>query len=438
MTKNTPDYVKWFRNSAPYINANRGKLMVLMLDGEAVAENHILDIVHDIALLASLGVRLVIVHGARPQIAARLAQQGITPQFHLNVRVTDPETLSCVKEAVGSLRADLEALLSMGLANSPMYGAKLRVSSGNYVIAKPIGIRDGVDFQHSGVVRRVDTRAVLQALDDGDIVLLPPLGYSPTGEVFNLFSEDLATDVAAALKADKLIFFCGEVGVCDKDGRLISELNTDEAQDLLDTHELPPDIELHVKAARDACLAGIPRAHLVSYRKDGSLLTELYTRDGSGTLITLKNFEQIRPATITDVSGIIALIRPLEKQGTLVRRSRELLESEIDLFTVIERDGAIIGCAALYPVEGSEDIGELACVAIHPDYQGEKRGAQLFKHICQRAKQLHLSQIIVLTTQTAHWFLEKGFSQRSVEELPESRQARYNRQRNSKVYSLSL
>ena len=438
MPEDTPQYVKWFRNSAPYINANRNKLMVLMLDGEAVAENHVLDIVHDITLLASLGVKLVLVHGARPQIAARLEQQQIEAQFHNNVRITDPATLSCVKEAVGSLRCDLEAMLSMGLANSPMHGARLKVTGGNYVVAKPIGIRDGIDFQHSGDVRRIDTVAIHKALDEGNIVLLSPLGYSPSGEVFNLFSEYLATEAAIALKADKLIFFCGAEGVCDQAGNLISELNTEQAQALIESKVLPADIEVHVKAACHACNAGIQRTHLVSYRMDGALLTELYTRDGSGTLITLKNYEHIRQATIADVSGIIALIRPLEKQGTLVRRSRELLEAEIDRFIVIERDGAVIGCAALYPIDDHCDIGELACVAVHPDYQREQRGDKLFRHICQYAKSLKLQQLLVLTTHTAHWFLEKGFIQRSLEELPESRQARYNRQRNSKVYSYQL
>ena len=178
--------VKWFRNAAPYINAHRGKTFVLMFGGDAVEHANFANIIHDIALLRSLGVKLVLIHGARPQVEKRLKAQSITPQIEQNLRITDAETLLTVKDATGSLRIHIEALLTMGLVNSPMHGAQIRVSTGNFVIAKPIGVRDGIDFKHTGRVRRIDAEGIKTQLDFGSIVLLSPVGYSSTGEVFNL------------------------------------------------------------------------------------------------------------------------------------------------------------------------------------------------------------------------------------------------------------
>lgn len=437
MNDQTKSYVSWFRNSAPYINANRNKTFVLMIGGEAVAHPQFKAIIHDIALLSSLGVRLVIVHGARTQIDQRLKERGVVSQFHQDLRVTDGPTLACVKEAVGTLRAEIEALLSMGLANSPMHGARLRVCGGNFITAKPVGVRDGVDFCYTGEVRRVDCKAIGQQLDRGAILLLPPLGYSPTGEVFSLSAEDLATQAAIALEADKLILLCGEKGAVDKKDALVRELNTQQAEQLLTETPQTEEVRRHLKAACQACHAGIGRAHLVSYKEDGALFTELYTRDGAGTLVTVESYEQLREAAISDVGGIIELIRPLEKQGVLVRRSRELMENEINRFSVIERDGAIIACAALYPFNGDKS-GELACVAVHPEYRSGNRGDQLLAHIAEQAKLQGLERLVVLTTQSAHWFLERGFVETDVKALPGEKLALYNWQRNSKVFEKTL
>ena len=437
MSRETKAYVNWFRDSAPYIHANRNKTMVLMLGGEAAQHVHFNDIIHDIALLHSLGVKLVIVHGSRPQIDQRLQSAGINSEFHRDLRITDQASLECVKAATGALRAEIEALLSMGLANSPMHGARLRIASGNLITAKPVGILDGVDFQFTGEVRRVDCEGIRKQLNDGSIVLLPPLGYSRTGEVFNLSSEDLATEVAIALQADKLILMYGDQGVTNSDGELIRELNTDETQLLISDAKQCTEIQRHLKVAYRACHAGIQRTHLVSYAEDGALLSELYSRDGSGTLITVQSYEQIRKAQASDAAGIIELIRPLEEKGVLVRRSRERLEREIERFTVIERDDTIIGCAALYPF--SDDLSaELACVVVHPDYQRANRGEQLLQQIIEQARKMGLKRLLVLTTQTAHWFLEHGFVKTSVDSLPESKRSLYNWQRNSSVFERIL
>ena len=437
MLEDTNKQIHWFRESAPYINANRGKTFVLMLSGEALASTHFQRTIYDIALLSSLGVKLIIVFGARPQIQAQIHDQGLTSDFYQHLRITDTKALDCVINAVGTLRTHIEARLTMGLPNSPMHGARLKIQSGNYVTAKPIGIKDGIDLCHTGEVRRIDCDAIRQQLKSDAIVLLPPLGYSLTGEVFNLSAEDLASQTAVSLNADKLIFMGPQATAIDEDGQLLRELSTHEAAWIIAAGLQSAEVTRYLNAACDACNAGILRAHLVSSDIDGALLNELYTRDGSGTLVMVKSFEQIRPAHITDVGGIIQLIQPLEETHVLVRRSRELLETEIEQFTVIERDGAIIGCAAAYPFPEEQTI-ELACIAVAPEYQGSGRGDQLADEICAKAKAAGMKRVVVLSTQTAHWFLERGFQKADVAALPASKQSLYNWQRNSSVFEKTL
>ena len=433
-TLDSTAYVKWFRNSAPYINAHRGRTFVLMISGEAVAHPNFANIIHDIALLNSLGVKLVLVHGARPQIEQRVSEKGLSPRFEKDWRITDQATLECVKDAAGSLRAQIEALLTMGLANSPMHGSAIRVCSGNFVIAKPIGIRNGIDFQHTGSVRRIDTLGINTQLDDDSIVLLSPMGYSPTGEVFNLSVEDVATQAAVQLQADKLIVFSEQGGLLDGDGQLIASCQLSDSEKLLEQCSDPQTAQILRTVNRSIC-RGVARCHCVSYCDDGALLQELFTRDGSGTLVAKDHYEQLRQASIDDVGGILELIEPLEAEGALVKRSRELLENEIDRFTVIERDGMIVACAALY-VYGENQSGEVACVATHPDYRGEDRGERLLKALEQQATQQQLKSVFVLTTVAAHWFQEQGFVEADRNRLPD--QKLYNLQRNSKVFSKQL
>lgn len=435
----TPQYVHWFRHSAPYINAHRGKTFVLMFGGEAVQHENFQHIIHDIALLHSLGIRLILVHGARPQITQNLQERGIQSPIHLSRRVTTRDSLASVMNAVGSIRLQIEALLSMGLANSPMFGARIDVVSGNFVTAKPYGIRDGVDFQLTGEVRSIDTEAVQRHLENHNIVVLGPTGYSTTGEVFNLLAEEVATKTAIHLKADKLIFLGNQQGLLDEHGHLLREITPHQLdQHILKYQDSNAEIALHLQNAKEASLKGVHRVHLLSYAYDGALIEELFTRDGHGTMITDAHYEEVRMANIADVGGLINLLRPLEEEGILVYRSRERLENEIGQFAVIERDGTILACAALYPIPSSADeikSAEIACVAVHPSYRKSNRGSQILHFLEEKAKQMQIQQLFVLTTRTAHWFLEHGFAAANVDELPEARQALYNYQRNSMVFN---
>ena len=433
-----PDrFVAWFRSSAPYIHAHRGRTFVVAFGGEAVADPTFPHLVHDIALLHGLGIRLVLVHGARPQIAARLRERGAELHYVQGLRITDDAALACVKEAAGVVRVEVEALLSMGFANSPMAGAHIRVASGNFVTARPLGVRDGVDYRHTGLVRRIDAEAIRQRLDAGAIALIPPLGYSPTGEVFNLSAQDLTTSCAIALGADKLIDLLECSPPQDAAGRSLSNLRPQEVEPLLQSPALSEELAAHLRAGLAACRNGVKRVHLVSRQVEGALLRELFTRDGTGTLLTAGPYEPIRTARVEDVGGILELLRPLEQEGTLVRRSRELLEMEIERFTLLERDGTVIACAALYPYP-TEGMAELACLAVHPEYRSGGRGDGLLELLESQARKLGIQRLFVLTTQTAHWFLERGFAEVPLDSLPMQRQALYNYKRNSKVFMKSL
>jgi len=430
-------HLAWFRSASPYIQAHRGRTFVLAFGGEALTEADFPALIHDLTLLARLGVRLVLVHGARPQIDARLSEAGVAARYHDGLRITDTTSLPLVLEAIGRARCTLEARLSSGLPNTPMAGAGIRVAGGNFITARPWGVRDGVDFQHTGVVRRVDADGIAAALDRGDIVLLSTLGYSATGEIFNLHGEDIATEAAVALRADKLLFLMNGAGVTDADGNRLSQIEPAQADRWVSEHA-GQDTEgaRHLNSASQAVRRGVRRVHLIA-RSEGALLAELYTRDGTGTLVTAETYEGLRPARIDDVGGIVELIRPLERDGALVRRSREQLELEIERFAVIERDGKIIACAALYPMADGVS-GEIACVAVEPSYQSGGRGHQLLQALEERAQQLGLARLFVLSTRTMHWFRERGYEPGVVDALPHDRRELYNWQRNSKVFVKEL
>jgi len=437
-----PSFVAALRAAAPYVHAHRGRVFVIAFGGEIAARPDFDHLVYDVALLVSLGIRIVLVHGARPQIDSEVARRGLTPQLSGNHRVTDRATLDAVKAAVGALRMDIEARLSMSLRSTPMGGARVRVSGGNWITARPIGVRDGVDFQHTGTVRRVDVEALRRVLDEGALALLSPTGYSPTGEIFNLLSEDVATEVAQALRADKLIF----VAASDPDHWPLAEDSGDAGQlsraaaEALcrDGSHIDPQDRAYLGAALAAVDGGVQRVHLVGAETDGMLLRELFTRDGVGLMIHADtDYEATRAATIDDIGGILDLIRPLEADGVLVPRSREQLELEIERFSVIVRDGLVIACAALIPFTEA-GIGEFACVAVHPDYQRGGRAAVLLERIEAQARRAGLARLFSLTTHTPHWFVEHGFERAGVDTLPQGRQQMYNWTRQSLVLVKAL
>ena len=428
------DFVAWFRSVAPYINAFRGRTFVIAFGGEVVADGKFVELTHDFNLLASLGIRLVLVHGARPQIEQHLAKNNLADTYHHGIRLTNAETMQCVKEAIGRVRVEIEALLSMGLANSPMANADIRVAGGNFITAQPIGIINGVDMQHTGSVRKVDVAALNDRMEFGEVVLLSPLGYSPTGEVFNVTLEDVATATAIALDADKLMFLMDTDGVHDKKGALLKELTISQAQEVLSRkRKITDDVSLFLPCAIRACEAGVARTHLISRHTDGAVLQELFSDEGIGTMVVESTLNTLRDASIEDIGGILKLLRPLEEEGILVRRNRELLEQEIDRFVVLEHDHRIVGCAALYPFP-DEASAELACLAVEAQSRDRGYGEAILNHMISVAKMQKMKKLFVLTTRTAHWFIERGFVESDVSALPAQKKSLYNYQRKSKVF----
>jgi amino-acid N-acetyltransferase len=422
----------WFREAAPFIHQFRGKVFVFFLSGDILDHPNFRSVLHDIALLYSLGVKVALVHGARAPIDQALAVRGLQSEIVDNVRVTDDAVLDVVKQTVAAIALDIAALLSMSLVNTPMFGARLRVISGNFITAQPIGVCDGVDFLNTGVVRKVDGEGIRRQLDYG-CVLLSGIGFSPSGQIFNLHSEDVATAVAVALQAEKYIIVDKDACFQNAEGKALLELTTAQARVL----PLPDKHQRNINSAVRACDQGVTHAHILDIETEAVVLRELLTVSGSGLLISAEPYETITPAAVTDIPGIFEIIRPLEEAAVLVKRERGRLEMEIANFQVLKRGGAIIGVVACYPYP-DEQTAELACLAVHPDYRGDGRGDRILRHIERYAKSLGLSRLFVLSTQTADWFVERGFVASSVNTLPALRQSLYNFQRNSRVFSKKI
>ncbi len=435
-------FVPWFRSVAPYIHMHRGKTFVVGVAGEAIEAGKLPNLVQDIALIQSMGVKIVLVHGFRPQVNEQLRLKGHPARYSHGMRITDEVALDCAQEAAGQLRYEIEAAFSMGLPNTPMAGSTVRVISGNFLTARPVGIVDGIDFQHSGLVRKVDVAGITQTLNAGSLVLLSPLGFSPTGEAFNLTMEEVATSVAIALQADKLLFVTETPGIrtrpneaAAEDNPIDTELSLADARRLLTN--LPPandpsDLGFYLQHCVKACAAGVERSHILPFAVDGALLLEIYMHDGIGTMVVDEKLEELREATHEDVGGILQLIEPFEKDGTLVRRDRTEIERDVGQYTVIDHDGVIFGCAALYPYPEA-GTAEMAALTVSPQSQGQGDGEKILKRVEQRARAMGLKCIFVLTTRTTHWFLRRGFVQVDPEWLPEARKRKYNWDRKSQV-----
>ena len=435
-------FVPWFRSVAPYIHKFRNQTFVVGIAGEAIAAGKLPHLAQDLAMIQSMGVKIVLVHGFRPQVNEQLKAKGHTPRYSHGIRITDEVALDCAQEAAGQLRYEIEAAFSQGLPNTPMADSTVRVISGNFITARPVGIVDGVDFQHSGLVRKVDIAGITKTLDMGAMVLLSPFGFSPTVEAFNLTMEEVATSVATALQADKLIFLSELPGIrmrptepAGEDNPIDTELPLAAAEKLL--KELPAanhptDTAFYLQHCVKACKEGVERSHIIPYAVDGSILLEVYVHDGIGTMVVDEKLESLREANEEDVGGILQLIEPFERDGTLVKRSRTEIERDAGNYTIIEHDGVIFACAALYPYPEAK-TAEMAALTVSPDVQGQGDGERVLKRVEQRAKAAGLESIFVLTTRTMHWFIKRGFVQVDPDWLPEARKRKYNWDRKSQV-----
>ncbi|AGF46751.1 amino-acid N-acetyltransferase [Candidatus Kinetoplastibacterium desouzaii TCC079E] len=428
-------FVRWFREVAPYVHAFRGKTFIIAFNGELIQDGILNTLVQDLSLLSALGIRLVLIYGSGPQINEQLRLKGLPQNFNgCLLKPTDSASLECAKEAAGEIRLDIEASFSQGLPNTPMSHSQIRVISGNFITASPVGIVNGIDFQHTGKVRKVDTESIRSAIEKGSsVVLLSPLGFSPTGDAFHLSMEELAANTAIALRAEKLIFLSSSSGLINKNGSIDAEIARAKAELLIKNNDIDNETKKFLENAALAVKKGVARAHILPYSMDGSVLLEIFTHDGVGNMIVEDNLDDLRAATIDDVGAIVSLIEPLESDGTLIPRPKSLIERDLENFTVLEHDGIIYGCAALYIFE-EEKMAELACLIVHPEWQSSGEGELLLRHVESKAKKLGLDYLFALTTRTSHWFLKRGFIKGNIKDLPKEKQNNYNRSRNSLIF----
>lgn len=417
MNQSEIEFIHHLRQSSPYMARHRGKTLVIYLPGSLISHPEtLLEFAKDCLLLKNLGIQPILTLGATEQIDQACLESGYTWQTHLGQRITEGQHLTLFQQTLGWVRSQLEAAFSQASAEQH---SPITLVSGNWAIAQPKGVIDGIDFQHTGRLRKINQAAIKATLDAPQIALLTPLSYSLTGEVFNLNTLELAFALSQQLQVDKLMLYQPS----ERMAKLPKSMSLTEALNA----PLPNPLSSHLQNYAQ----GIPRIHLMDEMQPGSILLELFSRDGLGSLIFTDRYHHIRPAKIDDVAGILNVIAPLEKKGILVKRSRETLELEIENFIVLTLDQSIIGCAALYPID--QTTAELACLAVDHDYQGQDFGRELMQNIEQLARQAHFSRLCLLTTHTQHWFIEHGFQPATLQDLPPARQQLYNYQRQSKV-----
>lgn len=436
------NFVDTFRMSSPYIHAHSGRVFVVHLPGSLLATDEDLfgSVMQDLALMRIVGIKLVLVLGPKDQIDQRLVAEGIVSRFINGTRVTDETTLQIVKESAGSMLFEVEGMLSRGVVNMPS-SSRISTVSGSFYSAQPVGVIGGNDFGLTGRVRKVDVDSIHRRLDQGDIVVLRNLGYSATGQLFNCQSEEVAGVCAAALLAEKLIFMTDGESIYDKRvNRPIPNLTLSTACSFLESqgNALPSQFRLALKVSVDALNKGVTRAHLLNRWINGVLLMEVFHRDGVGLMISRDLYEGIRFASHGDIAGISAIIKPLEDQGVLVKRGKSAVEQAIDKFVVIERDGMIIACLSLTVMPDDNELAELGCLAVHPDYRKLGKGDALLGFTERYAFAQGIRRLFVLSTVSFQWFLERGFSELSVDELPESKKSRYDNRRKSKIFVKAL
>ncbi|KAK4533765.1 hypothetical protein CCYA_CCYA19G4647 [Cyanidiococcus yangmingshanensis] len=455
-------FVSFLRNCSPYVYAHRNKTFVIHIPGQMLLNRPLFDtFMQDVALIKSLGVRVVLVGGCRPQIDRSLERHGVEQRFVRGIRISSPEVMQAVLEASGYVRFAIESALQRRPSNSVSLRTP-NVVSGNFFTAQPIGVVEGVDFGYTGRVRKIDVSKIEKRLDEDEIVVLSNVGFAPSGAVFNCQSEEVASSCASQLHADKLIFMTEGEMLVDLGTRTVMHniplraamefLHLDEQRRRTSSpmtttpapvramdgaRRMPALFHLYLQEGVRALQGGVTRAHLINMFIDGAILIELFTRDGVGLMVSRDIYEGIRSAKIADIPGIMDLIRPLESEGILVPRSRETLEAEIHRFLVVVRDGMVTACAALVPY-GAGDEAEIACFVVSPQYRGRGKGDALLGFLERRALSQGIRRIFILSVRAFHWFLERGFREGTVDDLPAEKRGKYNFLRRSKIYIKDL
>lgn len=426
------------RQAFGYINRFKDQIFVIKIDGTLIANQFFPIMIKDIVLLHQMGIRVILVPGARNRIDEILATYKIDCPTINGTRVSPPEAIPFIKMAAFDVSNKLMTLLAENGANAVI---------GNWVRARSIGVRDGIDFQSSGIVEKFKIDIIKNVLEDNLIPIFPNIGWSATGKPYNLSSNELAFNLSTEVKATKLFFITDQEGlnakeykvpdhVAQSDG-LISQLTIEQAGAFLDLNTDKQNEQLEmISFAYRACNSGVDRVHLIDGRAEGMILKEIFSNRGFGTMIYSNQHENFRPMNVSDIPEVLRLMQPVIEEKILVPRTAADLEEKVNEYTVYEVDGTVHACGALHVYPDKQ--GEIAAIVVDEMYAGAGIGKKMITFLIEKAVKLKLKQIFVLTTQTADWFLQLGFTETTVEELPDIKREFYNRKRNSLILKYRL
>jgi amino-acid N-acetyltransferase len=414
------------RGILQYIPQFREKTFILAVDGAIVTDENFATLLLDVAVLRSLNIRVVLVHGASAQIRALAEEKNMTPSDFDGSGITDAATLKLALHAANRLTHEILEGLS---AND------LRAASTNVITAHPVGIIQGVDQLFTGKVERVDTELLQSLLVQGVVPVIPPLGFDGDGKTYRVNSDGVAVAVAEALKAIKLIFITTQDGILVQ-GRLIRQMLVADLESVLalQKNDFAPEQLSKALHAVAACKAGVPRIHIINGRVDEGLLAEVFSNEGIGTLIYANDYQQIRRAMKKDVRAIQLLTKAAVESEELVKRTRAAIEKSLGDYFIFEIDKNPIACVALH-VYPEQKKGELACLYVNPLHENRGIGRKLIQYIENKAREMGLGELLTLSTQAFTYFQSKGgFAEGSPDDLPPARREKYEQSgRNSKV-----
>ena len=414
------------RGILQYIPRFREKSFIISIDGAIVTDENFANILLDIAVLRSLNIRVIIVHGAAAQIKTLAGEQKVMPSDLDGSGITDAQTLKLALTAANRLTHEILEGLS---AND------LRAASTNAIIAHPLGIIHGIDHLFTGKVERVDVELLQTLLIQGIIPVVPPLGFDGDGKTYRVNSDHVAVAVADALKATKLIFITTMDGLFYQ-GQLFRQMLASDLDQILahKKSDLPPEAMSKAIHAAAACRAGIPRVHIINGRVDEGLLAEVFSNEGIGTLIYANEYQQVRRAMKKDVRSIVLLTKNSVATDELVKRTRQGIEKQLNDYYIFEIDKNPVACVALH-VYPEQSKGELACLYVNPSHENQGIGRKLIQFVENKARELGLDELLTLSTQAFTYFQSKGgFSEGSPDDLPPARREKYDQSgRRSKV-----
>ena len=414
------------RGILQYVPRFRDRIFVVAIDGEIITAPNFSNILLDLAVLRSLSIKVILVHGASAQIAQLATERGVTLSNADGTGITDDATLKIsIEAATSAINEIMQGLTAVDL----------RAAYANAIIAHPAGILGGVDYLHTGRVERVDTKSLHLFLNEGIIPLIPPLGFDGEGRTFRVNSDSIALEVAEAMQAMKILFLSAHDGLA-ANGELIKQLSIAEAEDLVKKKKsaIPAGQLSKVDHAARACRQGIPRVHLLNGHVDEALLSEVFSHEGIGTMVYSNEYQQIRRVFKKDVRAVMTLIRQSVQSEELVRRTRADILQHLEDYWVMEIDRNLVACVALHLYPG-ETKAEIACLYVNKNNEGQGYGRKLMGFVEQLAAEKGVEQVFALSTQAFNYFQPKGGNtETSPDDLPAERRKKWEASgRNSKI-----